>query len=223
MRDWRGAWHAAENVGDGLYVAAGADINQTGEWMTLVEIGANQSAQRAVFQWNISADAGVIEGRNPNALNVIAFLGVIVALGFAVYPLLRRFYQRLDLSGSSLTVAAAAVVLTIVIVVVAALAIQQGTAEYDLTVNPPPQVVNAVIPDDQSLARGQTLLAQQCGDWLSSADWNELTRRLERVRDEELYAYTRHGWRTMPPCGGTLTDAERWDVVNYVRSFEPMQ
>jgi uncharacterized membrane protein len=38
-RDWRGEWHVAENVDDGLYVAAGAEIDRTGEWLTLVEIG----------------------------------------------------------------------------------------------------------------------------------------------------------------------------------------
>jgi copper transport protein len=222
-RDWRGTWHAAENVGDGLYVAAGDDINQPGNWLTVVEIGAGESAQRAAFQWNISADAGVIEARASNLLNVIALLGVLAALGFAAYPLLRRFYQRLDLSGSSLTVAAATVVVTVVVVLAVALAIQQGTAEYDLTVNPPPEIVNAVIPDGPSLARGQTLLAAQCGGWQTAADWNELTRRLARVRDEELFAYTLNGWRTLPPCNESLIDSQRWDVVNYVRSFEPKQ
>ena len=222
-RDWRGTWHHAESVGDGLYVAAGADISQPGTWLTLVALGEGENAQRAVYEWDISADAGVIEGRDPNVLNLLALAGVLVALAFAAYPLLRRFYRRLDLSGSSLTVAGAAVVLAIVVIVVAALAIQQGTAEYDLTINPPPEVVNAVVPDAGSLERGQTLLIEQCGNWQTSADWDELVRRLERVRDEELYAYTLEGWRSLPACAATLTDGERWDVVNYVRSFEPMQ
>lgn len=219
-RDWRGVWHVAENVGDGLYVAAGADLDREGEWITLIDIGDGDSVQRLAYAWTISEDTAVNEARMPNVLNLLALAVMLVALGFAAYPMGRRFYQRLDRSATSVTVAAAAILITVVVVVAGVMAVQESTQAYDLTVNPPPEIVNAVLPDAASLARGQALLAEQCAGWQSAPDWNELVRRLGRVRDEDLYAYTRDGWRTLPACADTLDEAQRWDVVNYVRSFE---
>jgi putative copper export protein/methionine-rich copper-binding protein CopC len=219
-QDWRGDWHTAENLSDGLYSAAGADIDRAGHWLTLVRIEQGGEPVRAVFEWDISADAGVIESIAPRWFNLAALVGILLAAGYAAFPLARRFYRRLDLSPSSVTIALGATAATIVIVIAAALAIQQAQQEYEVTINPPPQVVNAVLPDGASLERGQTLLSEQCAGWQQGVDWEELIRRLSRLRDEELFSYTRNGWRSLPPCGEALTESQRWDVVNYIRSME---
>jgi hypothetical protein len=219
-RDWRGAWHTAEGVGDGLYVTAGADIDRSGEWQTLVEIRDGEAPQRAVFEWDITAEAAVVEARAPGWLNFAALIGVLLAVGYALFPLARRFYRRLDLSPTSVTVAIGAVAMTVVVVIVGIAATQNVAQQYELTVNPPPQIVNVVLPDNDSLMRGQALLESQCTGWEAAAEWDELIRRLPRLRDEDLFAYVRDGWRTLPPCSPDLTEAERWDVVNYVRSLE---
>jgi putative copper export protein len=219
-QDWRGAWQAAETVGDGLYVYAGAEIDRPGEWLTLVEIEEGDAVHRAVFAWDITADAAVIEASAPNWINMAAIIGVLSAVGFAVYPLARRAYRMLDLSPANVTVAVGAVGLTVIIVVVGVIAAQGVTHQYETTVNPPPLVVNTVLPDSESLARGRALLMEACGDWQAATDWNELLSRLPRLRDEVLFAYTRDGWRTLPSCTASLSDVQRWDIVNYVRSWE---
>ncbi len=218
--DWRGDWQIAEPLGDGLFTAAGAEIDRPGPWQTLLEFGDGETMQRAAFQWDISADAAAIQSRDPTLINLILLGGVLAAVGYALYPLLRRFVRALDLSPTIVLVAVAALVLTVVLVVVGIRLTEEAALQYERTVNPPPAVVNPVLPDMASLLRGRAALVEACGDWHTEADWPELLRRLPRTRDEELFAYTSAGWRGLPACSPALDDGSRWDIVNYVRSFE---
>lgn len=211
-RDWRGAWETAESVGGGLYGAASADVDRAGEWWALVEVDDT----RAAFAWTISDDAAVQQSRDPNALNLLALAGVIGALGWAAYPFARRVYRRLDLNPATVTIAVGAVVATALFIVVGVVVIQTTQAQYDATLNPPPAVVNPVLPDAASLERGRALFGAACG-WQGS-DWAALVERLPRTRDEALYAAVRDGWRTLPPC--SVNAGQLWDVVNYIRSYE---
>ena len=59
--------------------------------------------------------------------------------------------------------------------------------------------------------------------WQSADDMQEMIKRLPRLRDEDLYAaVTSDGWWSLPPCQGDYSDAQWWDVVNYIRSLEPV-
>src|SRR5690606_14575793 len=102
--------------------------------------GEAENAVRAVFEWDISAEAGVIDSISPRALNLIALAGMVIAAGYAVFPLARRFYHKLDLSPGSVTVALGTSALTVVVVIAAGFAIEQSQKQYALTINPPPQV-----------------------------------------------------------------------------------
>ncbi|NDJ62062.1 MAG: hypothetical protein GYB67_13105 [Chloroflexi bacterium] len=221
-RDLRGAWHATEALGDGLYVAAGAEIDAEGRWQTLIDVTDASGAQvtRAVFAWEITQDAAVIATRDPNVFNVLALFGALAAVGFAVSPFVRRGYHQLNLDAASVTVAAVAVAATVVIVVVGILAGQEAERSYRETLNPPPQIVNDVLPTQASLARGQDLIVAQCPAWIGANDFITLTRRLDRTRDEALYAAVRDGWRDLGACAPDLRDGQRWDIVNYIRSLE---
>jgi putative copper export protein/methionine-rich copper-binding protein CopC len=209
--DMRGAWLDAEGIGDGVYTAADA-IDRAGSWWTIVEIGG----MRAAFAWDIRAEAAVAQTRDPSLLNLLALGGVLVALGYAIAPSFNRFVARLDLSPTTVTVALGATVATIAVIVVGIWLTAQSGEQYAAQINPPPQVVNNVLPDSQSLARGQAAFASACG-W-GSGEMAELARRLPRLRDEDLYAAVRDGWRGQPAC--SLDEAQRWDVVNYLRSLE---
>jgi mono/diheme cytochrome c family protein len=43
--------------------------------------------------------------------------------------------------------------------------------------------------------------------------------RMDRLTDGELYWQTTHGRRPMPSFAKKLTDEQRWQVVDYVRTF----
>jgi hypothetical protein len=118
-------------------------------------------------------------------------------------------------------VAVGATAVTVLFVVAGVVVIQNTQAQYEASLNPVPRVVNSVLPDAESLARGQVLYDSHCADWqVFPDDLGALIDRLPRSRDEELFAANRNGWQSLPPCGVTLSDDERWDVVNFFRTFE---
>lgn len=213
-RDWRGEWHVLEDVGDGLYAAVGDDLNQAGAWWALIALDGTQTA----FPVEINTEAAVITGRPPTALQLIALIGAFGSLAFAGYPLAKRLYHKLDRSPSSLLIALGALAATAVITVIGIGAALSAQTSYQAVVSPPPVVVNAVLPDQASVERGRDVLANACPAW-AGGDLTALVQRLDRTRDEDLYAMTRDGWRGLPPCAA-LDDQTRWDAVNYLRSLE---
>ncbi|HKI68567.1 MAG TPA: cytochrome c, partial [Verrucomicrobiae bacterium] len=114
-----------------------------------------------------------------------------------------------------------AIVLTAAALVGSLLYVNATRKDYNTRLNPPPQIVNNVLPDADSLARGERLYVDHCIDWQAhSQDFAALKNRLPRTRDEELFAFTRDGWQALPPCTGDLNAAQRWDIVNFIRTFE---
>jgi copper transport protein len=215
----RGERHVAEPSGDGLYVAAGAEAARAGEWWALIDIVHDGQLTRAAYTMPIREEASVILTRPPNLLNLAALAGVLVAIGAAVYPLGKSIYARLDLTPVSIVVALAAIVFGIAVTGWAVWLADQSNVQAEAALFPPPQIVNTVLPDADSLARGARLFETACG-WNAYPDAvRDVSERLERLRDEELFAFTRDGWRDLPGCSPEMRDNERWDVVNYVRTL----
>ncbi|GAB4515735.1 MAG: hypothetical protein OHK0046_19620 [Anaerolineae bacterium] len=232
-QDTRGDWHPAEAVEDGLYVTASADIDDPGQWWTVVSIdpahttltaatdstdGLAGTPSQLAFAWDISADAAVIDSVPPNAMQILALAVVIITLGWACLPLIQRLGAVLNLDTFSVGVATAATAATVVAMVIGFVVVQNTRENYAATLNPPPQVVNAVLPDQASVERGAALFTEACA-W-SGSDFEALVDRLPRTRDEELYLAVGAGWRGLAACTASLDEAARWDVVNYVRALE---
>ena len=99
--------------------------------------------------------------------------------------------------------------------------ISEQQRNYELTLNPLPSDVNTVLPDAESLQRGQAFYREHCLIWQGqSADFRALRNRLGSVHDDFLYDVVTNGWRNLPPCKGELVAAQRWDIVNYFRTLE---
>jgi hypothetical protein len=199
-RDWRSAWTEVPPAADGLYIATSDEIDREGRWWTLLDITLPGSeAQRAAFKWEISREAAVPTALSPGPLNVAALLGVLLALGWASFPLLRRFVRWLDWRPASVAIASAVLLATAFLFIIAVQAIKQSEAAYQLAISPPPQVINSVLPDADSLVLGRELYIAHCIGWQSfGEDFRALKERLPRSRDEELYRATREGWRSLP-------------------------
>jgi putative copper export protein/methionine-rich copper-binding protein CopC len=215
-RDWRGEWHTAENVGDGLYAATGDDLSRTGPWWLLVDVDGAQTA----YTLDVTEDVAALVAFAPMPVNVLALGAVLLALGFAAYPRARRFYNQLDLRPVTVAVAVAAVLFTGGIIAAAAVGMQAVDEQNQTLYNRPPQVVNSTLPDNASVTRGVGLLAARCPGWSDSPGLTNLAQNLPRLRDEDLYTALAQGWRSLPSCDADLTEAERWDVVNAVRTLE---
>ncbi len=222
QRDIRSAWQMAEQAQDGLYVSAGDEIDRAGEWWTLLDVTTPDGAiSRAAFIWQISDAAAVQQSRQPQLIHLVTLFSIACVLAAWSLGRVRRLLAALQLSPASLLIAGAAVVISLGVMVGGALMLDERQREYTLTLHPPPVVVNSVLPDAASLARGVALYREHCLVWQGeSADFRALRNRLASARDDFLYEAVASGWRGLSPCGAGLSVEQRWDVVNYFRTFE---
>ncbi|MFW5748472.1 MAG: CopD family protein [Chloroflexota bacterium] len=219
--DTRSDPHVLEQAEPGLYVTATADIETVGRWWSLLDITLPDGQQhRLAFDWDISAEAAVIQSINPNLANLLALTAVVLASMMVLRPFAQRLFGALNLDAGSVTIAVTATALTAVALIVGYVVVQQQRQTYQETLNPPPQVINAVLPTQTSLERGERLYTEHCIGWQAQPrDFNALRDRLAVIRDEELYATVSGGWRNLPPCTGDLSLYQRWDIVNYLRTL----
>jgi len=217
-RDVRAPWSHFEPLDSGGYATVNADIDREGAWWTLIDVATpDGETTRAAFTFDVAPDAAVEATIPLNLVQAGALALAIAALIAALRPVWRALYRRLDLSPQAVTIVIVTVFGSGAALAAGYLFIAAENERYFATVNPPPQVVNPTLPDAESLARGAALFGSACAGWSpDSPGWEALTIRLDRTRDEELFAFTRDGFRGLPPCD-TLTDAQRWDVVNYAR------
>jgi putative copper export protein/methionine-rich copper-binding protein CopC len=214
----RGALHVAESSGEGLYVAAGADAARAGEWQALIDVIDDEGLRRVAFVLPVRDEATISLTRPPSFINLLALALVLAAVGFALLPVLRRTGATLDLRPITLFVAVLAIVAGAGVVWLGVILSEQSNLQAEAAQFPLPALVNTVLPDSVSIERGEASLRESCG-WESSADLGELAERLGRLRDDELFAFTGEGWRSLPPCSAALGEAARWDVVNYLRTL----
>lgn len=221
-RAWRGEWLLAEPVEKGLYVASGDEIDAAGTWWTLMDMMDEEGVTtRAAFVWEISESAAILQFRQPQLIHGLALLLILAVLGVWAYPHARRLFVGLNMTLASGLMALTAVIVALGVMGFGAAFISQQQAAYERTLNPPPAQVNAVLPDADSLRRGAALYSEHCLVWQGqSADFRALRAQLDDVRDDFLYAVIAAGWRDLPPCTGVLSAGQRWDIVNYFRTFE---
>ena len=221
-RGRRGPWLRAEAVEPGLYAAASDDIDSAGGWWSLIDIiGADGDTSRAAFAWQISEGASVQQTRDPNTPHLLALVLVMASLGVWVYAPARRLLARMRIGLASALIAFGAVAVTIAVLALGAALIAEQQREYERTLYPPPVHVNTALPDADSLNRGQALYLEHCQAWESETrDFRALLNQLKTAGDDFFYGVIGEGWRDLPPCTGDLDESERWDIVNYVRTFE---
>ncbi|MCY4146076.1 MAG: CopD family protein [Chloroflexi bacterium] len=220
-RDRRSAWQLTEAVEAGLYVATGDDIDRAGQWWSLVDItDANGAVTRAAFAWDISEEAAIEVSRQPNLLHALVLLGIAGLLVNLGLSRARRLVAALQLTWASALIATGAVVLSVAVMVGGALMVAQRQREYERTLNPPPAIVNAVLPSADSVARGEALFDIRCAAWKAEPDdLAALVKRLGAARDDFLFAAVRDGWRDLPACADELAESQRWHIVNFLRTL----
>ncbi|MEZ4667639.1 MAG: CopD family protein [Anaerolineae bacterium] len=219
-RDQRSKWVEVENASEGLYVGVGDEINRTGKWWTLVDVTSVEgSIKRFAFVWDVTDTATIQSSQPPRIQHIVGLMMVLAALGYVVYPSAKRIYRRLDLNPVNVTILIATLVATILLSAVGFIVIQNAQNQFESTLNPLPQIVNSVLPDEASLIIGQKLYQQYCTDW-QNINLNGFIERLPRTRDEQIFATTRDGGADVPACNKILSEMQRWDLVNYIRTFE---
>ena len=221
-RGIRNAWQRAEQVEDGLFVASGDDIDEAGEWWSLIDVvDENGAVTRVATVWAISEAAAVVQLRNPNLIHIVLLLAIAAILAALVRRRARTLISAMNLTPVSAALALGAVAVSVGIMAFGAALIGERQRDYERTLRPPPEQINIVLPDAESLARGEALYRERCLAWQGqSADFRALRNRLSAASDDFLYGVVVAGWRDLPRCEGELSEAQRWDIVNYFRTFE---
>ena len=221
-RGIRSAWHSAEQVDAGLYAAAGDDIGIAGLWWLLLDIvDASGAVTRAAVAWDISESAAVVQSRPPNLAHLALLLAIAAMVASLVQRRARRLLGALNITPATGLLAAGMLALSVGVMALGAILIGERQRDYEATLNPPPEQVNTVLPDAESLRRGEALHRERCLGWQGqSADFRALRNRLLSARDDFLYGVVVAGWRDLPACTEELGERDRWDIVNYVRTFE---
>ena len=213
-------WQAAEFADDGLYVVATDVIDETGYWQTLVDIfDESGEVTRVAFEWDITADAALLKSLPPSPLTWIAFVLVLSAVIFTLFPMLRWVGQQMEWTRVNVVVAGGIILMTIIVGWFSIAALNRQEVALQLQQNPPPEIINTVLPDAEAIAQGKTYFDDYCSNWVGSDDLEDLARRLYLLRDDELYQITLNGWRDLASCEGNLSEHERWQLVNYIRTL----
>jgi mono/diheme cytochrome c family protein len=93
---------------------------------------------------------------------------------------------------------------------------------------------NPYLPDESSLERGKNSYSIECarchgkhgkGDGTSAARIDKTVAdlsvdKVQNQSDGELYWKISEGRKPMPLSKNTLTDDQRWDIINYIRTFK---
>ena len=220
-RDQRSEWLPMEYIEDGLYVNANDFLQPAGEWWLLLDI-QDQSGEttRAASRWQIAEETALSTIRRPTLGHGLALSAVIASLFWLFWPILRRQALLVDWRPTNVLVALGVCLMTVFLLYLGYAALERSSSAYREQQHPTPTVVNSVLPSQASLDRGAALYTAHCLNWQSAGrDFERLRDGVQQLRDEELFAATRFGWQTLPPCSGTLTDEERWDIVNYFRTL----
>ncbi|MCY3832974.1 MAG: CopD family protein [Chloroflexi bacterium] len=222
QRGIRSPWYLTEQADDGLYVAAGDDIDEAGQWQSLVDIvAADGDVTRAAVAWRIDETAAIKRTRPPNILHGTLLLLIGLLLAALIQRRAKRLLSALNLTAANALLAFGALAISAGVMVYGALTIGERQRDYERTLQPPPAQVNSVLPDAESLVRGAALYRERCLVWQrQSADFRALRNRLATARDDFLHGVVADGWRDLPACEGELTEGARWDIVNYFRTFE---
>jgi len=100
----------------------------------------------------------------------------------------------------------------------------------------PGQVTNPIPPSPESHARGEKLYVKYCskchgmtgnGAGPSAHGFSTYPRQLwtwyqaDKSADPYLFWFITNGRSDMPPWGVILSEDQRWDLVNYVKTFAP--
>lgn len=207
-----------EDSGGGSYLSGGAELVRGGGWRAILDITEAGSAApiRAAFAWDVLSEAPPTNPRTANWLNWLSAAAILGILGAWLIPPSARGVGSLRWKRETILIATVSSLIAVVLLGGGVVLIANSSTRIEALRNPAPEVVNPTLPDSESLIRGQSVFERECLTCHAPGSNTPLRQsRIDFLRDEELYTIIVHGQDNIPAV--PLTDAERWDVINYLR------
>jgi copper transport protein len=209
-------------VGQGEYDVVGGFLGFPDSWQVIAVV-RREGKFDAYAYFNYVVGVATAAAPFPwNKASGLALMGLALTYLFAANHLSRSRNQLL-LAG---------------LVPTAALALAALAVFYDLPVKPVVSQINPVAADAASIARGQALYNADCqpchgttgkGDGPVGLTLNPRPADLTAHAvpgvhtDAQLFDWITNGYSSsrMPAFGQRLSDNDRWDLVNFIRTFAP--
>lgn len=207
-------------AGDGLYVGAGAELTRAGDWQVLFDVTPPENSALAVrlaLNWNVPAQVEQTTGRQAGLLNWLSVAGIVIVLALLIVPPVRRRIRTLDLDPQGVVIGVGALILTLIVLIGGAFYVTASARAFEDAANIVPVHINNVLPDAASLGRGRAVFQSDCE--MCHQQLAQLAEYVSSRSDSDLYQFLL-GTPTHPQ-GGTLSEAERWSVINYLRATVP--
>lgn len=202
-----------DEIGDGLYTTAGAEINRVGRWLALfnVILPGTDLSTRFALHWDAPLQSNIGATRQASALNWLAVIGLIVVLGVWIIPPLLRKIRTMPLEPQSVVVGFGVSFLTFIVISAAIAVMNNTTQAFENASNPKPPIVNTVLPDQASVDTGRNLTDTCSIDALTSTN---PVLFLKLRSDAEIYQTFDS---SMNPACRALDITQRWNYINYLR------
>ncbi len=230
----------ATRQGGGNYTAQGPFLGVEGRWQVeLLVRRPGQDDSRAAYRFYVTPQGGQAEGQASAAfgvmlppvspLSVAALVLVLLGLALLIFALRRLGWRSLE----GIAVEGVGVVL----IGLSVFLFVQAGSNTTLASLDNAALVNPFPPTDASIVRGRAVYERDClichgargrGDGPMSVSLNPRPADF-RVHmaaghtDAQLFDWITNGVQGtgMPPFSAGLSTDERWDVINYIRTFAP--
>jgi hypothetical protein len=160
----------------------------------------------------------VLDSLSPSILTILAAFATLASILYVLYPAARAFAAKMDWSFTTMFLTISLIVIVIAGLIASWNFLDSRQKAIELEQNPPPEIINKVVPDAASISIGGALFQEHC-DWQDKTMLNDLLRRLSSLGDEDLYHAVREGWRDLPACDESLTENQVWHIVNHLRTL----
>jgi len=210
--------------GDGTFVAKGANLSLPGRWQVQAIVRReNQFDVYANFNFNL---------REPGSGEQASVIPKQSGILFLLIGLLCGLLARTARTGATLRLGIGAPI-TVLMIVLGIVYLTRPIPVETAQINPIP-------PNSQSIAAGQNLFATHCalchgesgkGDGPVGLTLNPRPADLAQHAipgvhtDAQLFEWITNGFpgSQMPPFKNTLSDSDRWNLVNFIRTLAPKQ
>ncbi|HVO71417.1 MAG TPA: CopD family protein, partial [Aggregatilineaceae bacterium] len=161
-----------DNAGDGSYNGAGAELERSGQWVASVDVRLPDATDwtRFAFRWTVPDTPPSAASRQPTFANFLALFGILLAFGVMVAPSARRSLRAMTVHPESFVAALAVTGITAVLIVMGWVLMNQAGQQTDALRNPPPSIVNPILPDEESIAAGRAVYSEKCAACHGPAD-----------------------------------------------------
>lgn len=223
-----------EQAGMNLWVGASGDLDQAVEWDALIDFsGPSIAPTRAAIPIMVHLEVVDANPRRATWLNWLSAASILGFLLAGVWPFIRHWTQQGKWDSMTLGMGLASLATLALLIGGGIWYFERTSQQVQEQRSTPPELVNPTLADQTSILSGRTLYEARClmchGDsgnpYPPFADgFSRITPQLITVLaeydDAYLFRILSSGIVNRHRYGDDLTESQRWDLINFLRTFE---